>query len=265
MQDIDEEVARLNRIVNEVLDFARPIPFELADRRPQRAVPRGGAGRADRRAGACSSRLSLAPGLAPIADRRRAAADGARQHARERPPRRPGAPGRPVRGGRSWKTPASTLRPRRFRTAACASPCATRARASTRRSSPRVFEPYFTTKRAAPAWACHRQNIVEGLGGTIDVASDGRQRHRPIRSRTAAAAAARVIQGATFMTTTRLDPARRRRGEDPEGARPRAARRRPRGGRGHAAAAAGAAPARRAAVRRARRRQPHAGPDAAST
>ena len=28
--DIDEEVARLNRIVNEVLDFARPIRFELA-------------------------------------------------------------------------------------------------------------------------------------------------------------------------------------------------------------------------------------------
>ena len=28
--DIDEEVARLNRIVNEVLDFGRPIRFELA-------------------------------------------------------------------------------------------------------------------------------------------------------------------------------------------------------------------------------------------
>src|SRR5207253_6872952 len=28
--DIDEEVVRLNRVVNEVLDFARPIRFELA-------------------------------------------------------------------------------------------------------------------------------------------------------------------------------------------------------------------------------------------
>ena len=28
--DIDEEVARLNRLVNEVLDFARPIRFELS-------------------------------------------------------------------------------------------------------------------------------------------------------------------------------------------------------------------------------------------
>ena len=29
-RDIDEEIARLNRIVSEVLDFARPIKFELA-------------------------------------------------------------------------------------------------------------------------------------------------------------------------------------------------------------------------------------------
>src|SRR5204863_3441717 len=30
VSDIDEEVARLNRVVNEVLDFARPIRYELA-------------------------------------------------------------------------------------------------------------------------------------------------------------------------------------------------------------------------------------------
>ena len=29
-RDIDEEVARLNRLVNDVLDFARPIRFDLA-------------------------------------------------------------------------------------------------------------------------------------------------------------------------------------------------------------------------------------------
>ena len=28
--DIDEEVERLNRLVNEVLDFARPIRFDIA-------------------------------------------------------------------------------------------------------------------------------------------------------------------------------------------------------------------------------------------
>ncbi len=30
MADIDEETARLNRLVSEVLDFARPIKFDLA-------------------------------------------------------------------------------------------------------------------------------------------------------------------------------------------------------------------------------------------
>ena len=59
--DIDDEVARLNRIVNEVLDFARPIQFELAPptstrsaasrRRPRRR-------RRDRR-----SQLDLDPSL----------------------------------------------------------------------------------------------------------------------------------------------------------------------------------------------------------
>ena len=38
--DIADEVTRLNRIVNEVLDFARPIRFELAADRHQRAVSR---------------------------------------------------------------------------------------------------------------------------------------------------------------------------------------------------------------------------------
>ncbi len=37
--DIDDEVARLNRLVNEVLDFARPIRFELSAVRRQRALP----------------------------------------------------------------------------------------------------------------------------------------------------------------------------------------------------------------------------------
>ncbi len=38
--DIDEEVARLNRIVNEVLDFARPVPLRRSHRRPERLLPR---------------------------------------------------------------------------------------------------------------------------------------------------------------------------------------------------------------------------------
>ena len=36
--DVDEEVVRLNRVVNDVLDFARPIRFDYAPDRPERAV-----------------------------------------------------------------------------------------------------------------------------------------------------------------------------------------------------------------------------------
>ena len=41
--DIDGEVARLNRVVNDVLDFARPITFDLAAGRSEWVVPGVGA------------------------------------------------------------------------------------------------------------------------------------------------------------------------------------------------------------------------------
>ena len=49
--DIDEETTRLNRIVTEVLDFAKPIRFDLGEAARQRHLPRlggGGVGRASR-------------------------------------------------------------------------------------------------------------------------------------------------------------------------------------------------------------------------
>ena len=84
--DIDEEVSRLNRIVNEVLDFARPIQFELAPvdvntlcRESAAAAEAAGTGRAgDARARRCGTHHH---------DRRRTAAHRARQHARQRTPR----------------------------------------------------------------------------------------------------------------------------------------------------------------------------------
>ena len=47
--DIDEESRRINRIVTEVLDFAKPIRFELARDQPQRRLPRVGGGSLGRR------------------------------------------------------------------------------------------------------------------------------------------------------------------------------------------------------------------------
>ena len=62
--DIDEEVARLNRIVNEVLDFARPIRFELAPA-DLNALCRESAAAAEASAGV-PVELDFDPSLGPI-------------------------------------------------------------------------------------------------------------------------------------------------------------------------------------------------------
>ena len=85
VEDIDEEIARLNRIVTEVLDFARPIKFELAavdlNALAADAAP-------PRRRGRPGGRASLDAGRRRAGDphRRRAAAPGAGEHPDERPP-----------------------------------------------------------------------------------------------------------------------------------------------------------------------------------
>src|ERR1700680_4209197 len=60
--DIDEEVARLNRIVNEVLDFARPIKFELAPT-DVNALCRDSAAASEKGAPGASILLDLDPNL----------------------------------------------------------------------------------------------------------------------------------------------------------------------------------------------------------
>jgi light-regulated signal transduction histidine kinase (bacteriophytochrome) len=81
--DIDDETKRLNRIVSEVLDFAKPIRFELAETRLNdilSRVCRRGMGRQDRRRRRARSRSQSAAGR----HRRGAAAHGARQHPHQR-------------------------------------------------------------------------------------------------------------------------------------------------------------------------------------
>ena len=83
--DIDEEVERLNRIVNEVLDFARPIRFELAPVGSERALPRIGSGVRGLGPGCCRA-PGTRPGRRGRHDGRRTVADCAREHARQRAP-----------------------------------------------------------------------------------------------------------------------------------------------------------------------------------
>ena len=82
--DIDEETARLNRLVSEVLDFAKPIKFDLAPT-DLNALCEDAARAAGSDAPAIPIRLDLDRVAARRRDRRRAAAAGARQHPDQRP------------------------------------------------------------------------------------------------------------------------------------------------------------------------------------
>jgi len=94
IQDIDQEVVRLNRIVSEVLDYAKPITFTWHDADPNavcseaaQAVQAAGAG--------VPIRAALAPGLRQRSGRSRRAAHRCWSTCSRRRPRRCGRPGPP--------------------------------------------------------------------------------------------------------------------------------------------------------------------------
>ena len=62
LTDVDEEVARLNRVVNDVLDFARPIRFDYAPADVNALCADAEAGDAERAPGyACEYRTRIRP------------------------------------------------------------------------------------------------------------------------------------------------------------------------------------------------------------
>jgi signal transduction histidine kinase len=169
IQDIDEEVARLNRIVSEVLDYAKPLSFEWQPtdvndvcRESAQAVEAAEPGRA----------VTLAldadlPALHTDAERLRTVLVNVLSNAAQA-----------AAAARASGTSAS---PHAFDVE-----CGTESAADGRvvitvRDSgagidaallPRVFEPYFTTRRAGTGLGLAiARNIVDGLGGTIAVSS----------------------------------------------------------------------------------------------
>ncbi len=163
--DIEEEVARLNRLVGEVLDFARPIAFELGPT-DINAVCRSAAQASEADGAEPRVALDLDPALpAAVTDAERLrlalvnVLANARHAARERAARESAGTSEPP-----WVALATRLGGDG------------RLRIRVGDNGPgippedlaRVFEPYFTTKRTGSGLGLAiTKNIVEGLGGTV--------------------------------------------------------------------------------------------------
>jgi signal transduction histidine kinase len=158
--DIDEEVVRLNRLVNEVLDFARPIQFELATtdlnalcRESAAAAMASGAG------AGIALRLDQAVGeVTTDPERLRMALVNMLVNARHA-----------VNGGGDGAVSLTTaLEGDRVRIV-----IADRGVGIAPADLAHVFDPYFTTKRGGTGLGLPiAKNIVEGLSGTIAVSSE---------------------------------------------------------------------------------------------
>src|SRR5262245_59653640 len=155
--DIDGEVVRLNRIVNDVLDFARPIRFELAPA-DVNALCRESVSAAQVTPGA-SVDVQLdesVPVIRTDAERLRIAFVNLIVNARDAMP--------------SDEAPVSVST--RFNGTAVAIIVADRGAGIDHADLPRIFDPYFTTKRGGTGLGLPiAKNIVEGLGGIITVNS----------------------------------------------------------------------------------------------
>ena len=163
--DIDGEVVRLNRLVNEVLDFARPIRFELSPvginavcRESASAALASGPGAAigcdlDESLGSLTTdpeRLRIA--LVNLLVNARHAMNG--------------------NAGQVVPDPPSVLLTTRAEAGRVRIVVTDRGAGIASGDIAQVFDPYFTTKRGGTGLGLPiAKNIVEGLGGTIAVTS----------------------------------------------------------------------------------------------
>jgi signal transduction histidine kinase len=157
--DIDGEVARLNRMVNDVLDFARPITFELAPA-DINAVCRESAAAAQVAPGAAVM-VQTDPSAGTIvtdAERLRLALINLLVNARHA-----------VEGRADGRVTLSTARTPQGLIVSVAD----NGVGISAPDLPRVFDPFFTTRRGGTGLGLPiAKNIVEGLGGSIAVTSE---------------------------------------------------------------------------------------------
>ena len=157
--DIDGEVARLNRVVNDVLDFARPIAFDLAPA-DLNALCRDSALAAQVSPGVPVA-LDTDPAIGMIvtdSERLRAAIVNVVVNARHA-----------VDGQQTQRVTLTT----RLDTGAVMISVSDTGVGIERADLPRVFDPYFTTRRGGTGLGLPlTKNIIEGLGGAIVAASE---------------------------------------------------------------------------------------------
>jgi signal transduction histidine kinase len=191
--DIDEEVERLNRIVNEVLDFARPIRFQIAPA-DLNALCRESAAASIASGPGAPVHLDLDPGAAPVAtdaerlrialvnmlvnarhavDSRQSTVDSRQSpvDSRQSPATSHQSPATshepPVTAPEPLVTLKTLANDGRFTIV-----IADRGAGIDPAHLPQVFDPYFTTKRGGTGLGLAiAKNIVEGLGGSIGVNS----------------------------------------------------------------------------------------------
>ena len=164
-RDIDEEITRLNRIVAEVLDFARPIKFDLAPA-DLNALARDAVHAAEAAAGCSGIRLTLDPSIGTAtldAQRLRQALVNIIDNAIQ-------AVGDAVPPGDAQAIAVRTTRVDDRRAAITVSDTGS---GIPDEDLPRVFDPFFTTRRTGTGIGLAiSRNIIEGLGGRITVASE---------------------------------------------------------------------------------------------
>jgi signal transduction histidine kinase len=167
VSDIDEEVERLNRLVNEVLDFARPIRFEIAPA-DLNALCRESATASLAAGGGAAVHLDLDPIAAAVAtdaERLRMALVNMLINARH------AVSGVPSHGSRVPGPESVTLRTRVNGNRVTIVIADTGPGIDPAHLA-HVFDPYFTTKRGGTGLGLPiAKNIIEGLGGTITVDS----------------------------------------------------------------------------------------------
>jgi two-component system, NtrC family, sensor histidine kinase HydH len=161
--DIDEETARLNRLVSEVLDFAKPIKFERAPA-DLNAICEDAARAAGSDAEPIPIRLDLDASLGMVvtdAERLRAALVNILANARDA-----------VSGAKAGQNDVIRLRTRRLGPERVVIEVRDQGMGIAAEDLGRVFDPYFTTRRTGTGLGLAiSRNIIEGLGGTISVAS----------------------------------------------------------------------------------------------